>query len=364
MLAVVAAALGLAAPAAATSGFTLVYAQRDAARAIADGAQGVPGVSGTWRQGPVFDDPRWPAGRQVAKVSGAALAAQDADGMAQTLRQSLAGSGRTAVEELGSGVWGVEQLARLRQALQDLGPDAARVVVYVGPGLVGQVSRVDLRRSPGPRPTALLDALRAAGDVEISLYHGGGVPFTRSEAAAAATRWLARWAPGDPSALHLLLGPDRGVGPGEVWARARSTPAGRQLLANGPGVWGLATRPEGVAWLQGYRAFLADPTAPPADGDAVVPAGGGLTLARTGRQVVVGLARAGRVVVRLEPLTGGRPRALAKLVGPIAPSLLRLPRDVRPGRYRVVAVALGDGLRDEARLAVTLGATARMLPRP
>jgi hypothetical protein len=358
-VAAAAAALALAAPALAAPRLTLLYTRGDAARAIADGGPGLAGIRGTLRQAPIFDDARWPAARQVAKIPASTLVGLDTPQIAATLRRALAdpaAGGRAAVDEL-SGAWGVPELARLRDALLSLGDEAARVVVYVGPGLVGAVGRADDRTPLPARQAALVAALRPAGAVLLAVYHGGGVPFSRGEMAAAATRWVARWTPSDPSALHLLLGPDRGVAPGAVWDAARASAAGRQLLGNGPAVWGLATRQEGLTWLAGYHRFLAAPDAPPPGGDAVVPQGGGLTVTRAGgRRVLVGLARAGRVVVRLEPLAGGPPRAIAKLMGPLAPATVRVPVDVRPGRYRLVAVALGNGLRDEVRLGLRITA--------
>lgn len=343
---------GGAAAAAAAPGLTIVYTDRDAARAIHDGAPGVPGLHDAWRQAPIFDDARWPAGRQMAKVGGSELAGQDAAGMAATLRAALrdpAAGGRAAVDELNAGEWDEARLASLRDALGRLGGDAARVSVYVGPGLVSQMGRRDPRAPLPARLAAVLDTLRLVGAVELTMYHGGGEPFSRAEMAAYPTRWLARWAPGDPGALHLVLGPDRGVGEDTIWSWARATPAGRQILANGPSVWGLRTADEGRAWLAAYRAFLADPAGAPAGGETPVPQGGGLTLAPAGgRRMTIGLARTARTVVRVQSVAGGPSRTVAKLYGPFAARTLVLPRDMRPGEYRVIAVALGDGLRDVA----------------
>src|SRR5262245_24991582 len=178
------AALGLASAGAATPGMTILYARRDAARAINDGAPGLPGVHDTWRQAPIFDDARWPAGRQVAKVGGDELAPLDAGRMAAVLRAGLRdpkAGGRVAVDELNAGAWDGAALGELRQALGQLGPDAARVVVYLGPGLVSQVGRRDPRLALAPRLAALLEALRPAGGVFLSMYHGGGRPFSRTE---------------------------------------------------------------------------------------------------------------------------------------------------------------------------------------
>ena len=46
-------------------------------------------------------------------------------------------------------------------------------------------------------------------------------------------------------------------------------------------------------------------------------------------------------------------RAIRKLTGPTRGSvLIGLPRDTRPGLYRVRAVLIGDGLRDRAAVVV------------
>jgi hypothetical protein len=331
---------------------TLLYTHRDAARAINDGGPGVPGIHDTWRQAPIFDDPRWPAARQVAKVGGEDLSHLGAGQMLAVLRAGLRdpkAGGRVAVDELNAGAWDAAALGELREALGQLGSDAARVVVYVGPGLVSQVGRRDPRLPLQPRLAVLLEALRPAGAVLLTMYHAGGQPFSRAEMAAYPTRWLGRWAPADAGALHLLLGPDDGHTQAAIWAWARATEAGRTMLANGPGVWGLKTAEEGREWLSAYRAFLTDPTGAPATGETPVAQGGGLTLVPAGgRRMTIGLARPARTVVRIQPLGGGRSRTVAKLNGPFPPRMLVLPRDVRPGEYRVIAVALGQGLRDVA----------------
>jgi hypothetical protein len=65
------------------------------------------------------------------------------------------------------------------------------------------------------------------------------------------------------------------------------------------------------------------------------------------------ISRRGNAVVTTQPLSGGFVRAIKKLTGPTpGPLLIRLPRDTRPGRYRVRAVLIGDGLRDRAGVVV------------
>jgi uncharacterized protein YkwD len=354
-LAAVPLAAALAAPAAAFPGLSVVYAERDAAAAVYDGRPGLAGLTDAFRQAPVASDPRWPADWQAAKVSGRELSRLGARAMAATLRRAWenpAVGDLVGVDELVARDWPAGRARALRRALGLLGPDARRVVLYVGPALVGQVGRADPRQPLEPRLEAVLDALRAAGAVQLEMYQGGGIPWSRAQFAAYTTRWLERFAPGDPGKLHLLFGPARdGADHAELWARARATPAGRTLLANGAGVYGVDGATEGLDWLRGYRAFLADPSAPPPGGDVAVPTGGGLGLAAAGmRTVTVRLSRPARAVVSLRPAGSRRVRVIAKVRGPIAPRVLHLPPDVGPGRYRLRVVAEGDGLKDAVEI--------------
>ena len=58
-------------------------------------------------------------------------------------------------------------------------------------------------------------------------------------------------------------------------------------------------------------------------------------------------------MVTTQPVGGGFVLAIRKLTGPTRGSvLIRLPQDTRPGRYRVRAVLIGDGLRDRAGVVV------------
>jgi hypothetical protein len=67
------------------------------------------------------------------------------------------------------------------------------------------------------------------------------------------------------------------------------------------------------------------------------------------------ITRRGNAVVTTQRLGGGLVRAIRKLTGPTAGSvLIRVPRDTRPGRYRVRAVLIGDGLRDRAGVIVNV----------
>lgn len=354
-----AAALGAlvvgAGPAAAYPGLSVVYAPRAGAAAIHDGTAGLPGLRGAVRQAPIARDWRWPSGRQVAKVAGRELSRRGARGMAATLRRAL-GDGRfgglVAIDEVSSGDWSAGRLGALAAALGRLGPEARKVIVYVSPGLVAQVGRRDPRLALGTRLGALLAALRRAGAVILPAYRAGAQPMRPQELADYPTRWLARWtaAGADPGRLHLMLGPSRGLGQARLWTWARQTPAGRTILANGACAYGIATHAEGLDWLRQLRAFEANPTAPPAVGDRYVPTAGALRVTRpaSGR-VVLSLARPGRAVMWLQPLFSAPRRVVAKLRGP-GRRVVRIPRDLRPGRYRIITVALGGGIREVSNL--------------
>ena len=93
----------------------------------------------------------------------------------------------------------------------------------------------------------------------------------------------------------------------------------------------------------------------PPGGDFPVAVGGGLTLTKVGRGAVrVRAAREGRVVVRARLLPNGRIRAIRKLTAPHGAVTVPLPRDARPGRYRVSAVLQGNGLVDRRAVTITL----------
>jgi hypothetical protein len=353
--------LAAAVPAAAQLDLRLLYGSAEAARAINDGAPDASGLTDTVRQAPVFEDARWPSARLVGKVSGRQLSRMRSSEMVRALRAGWGDprvGGRVAIDELSAGDWSEEQSEALREALGLLAQDARRVIVYLGPGLVSQIGRADLRRPLDDRLVALLEALREAGGVELEMYHGDLSPFTDYEFAVYSTRVLARWAPGDPDRLHLMLGPSRGVPQEEIWRRARATEAGRDILDNGAGAYGLADAAEGLSWLRAYRAFLAEPDASPPGGDFPVPVGGGLTVTPPeSRTATLVLGRPGRAVVRVIPAGGGRSRVVAKVTGPTDPAgiSIHLPADLPRGRYRLVTVALGQDLRDTENVGFTVG---------
>jgi subtilisin family serine protease len=351
---------GPAPPGAASPGLVVVYTRAEAAAAIREGSHGISGLPHAVRQIPIGDEASWPPDRRIAKLSGAGLAALSAAEMAAALRAAWSDrkvGGLVAVDEITISDWDEARSASLAQALASLGPDARRVILYVSPGLVGAIGISDPRRPLAPRLAALLAALREAGAVQLEVYHRGAVPFTQEEFATYPVRWLARWAPADPGALHMLFGPDHGAGQARIWAWARASPAGRAILANGPGAFGLHTAAQGIDWLTAYRDFAANPTASPQGGDLIVSSGGGLSVSPpSGRTLAVTVSRPARVVVSLARLPDGGPRAIAKIDGPAAGRVVQLPVDVRPGRYRIQVVALGQKLRDEVQLPLAVGA--------
>ncbi len=329
----------------------LLYLPAEAARTVHDGVGG-----GTLRQAPIVPDSRWAPARTVGKVSGRELAGLGAGAIAARLRagwRQPAVGGLVAVDEITPSHWSPAGAAALAGAMDQLGGDAQRVVFYASPALVERVGRTDPRRPLDPALAGLVNAMSRGRATYLLTYRGNLSAFPPREMATHPTRWLARW-PAGRGELRLMLGVDGGIGQHELWARARSTPAGRQMLANGPAAYGLRDAAAGRAWAQQYRSFRAAPTVSVAGGDYPVPAPGGLslTVAGTGR-VRLAIARPGRAVVTVAPRAGGALRAIRKLTGPTPGSLLiRLPTDTRPGLYRVSAVLIGDGLRDRASVIV------------
>ena len=79
--------------------------------------------------------------------------------------------------------------------------------------------------------------IRRAGAIQLEMYQGGGIPWSRAQFASDSTRWLKRFPAADRGKLHLLLGPARaGATHQELWARARSTPpaSGETITVSGP----------------------------------------------------------------------------------------------------------------------------------
>jgi hypothetical protein len=370
----------LVAPAGALGAVSVIYGGGDAANAISDGTADLEGLATAIRQAPIVDDARWPSSRLLGKVSGRELAAMPtAAAMAAALRagaSSISVAGRAlpvgagvGIDEIVPGQWSAAAANRLRQALASLDPALReRVIIYGAPGLVSQVGRPDPRTPLGPALAALVRAVSSGGHLFLELYHGDLTPFARRELGIHLTHWLGRVPAGRHDHLHALTGPPKGDSVAGIWARIRATPAGRAILANGAGAFGLTGADEGRDWLAAYRAFAADPAAPPPGGDVKVPQGGGIEiLARAGARIPVGasvrvrLSRPGVAIIRLHPVGAGPKRNLRKVtVGARARTVAaRIPRYVRPGRYRVVVTLKGHGLADSATTGVRLVAARR-----
>jgi hypothetical protein len=357
--AALAAWLGAAGSAAPPPGLSVIYAPAPAANAIYDGAAGLPGLVDAVRQAPIFDDPRWPVARQMGKLSGRELSVMSADQIVSTITAELArrpAGGLVGIDEITPNNWDEAHAAGFDAALAQLGADAERLVVYVSPALVTQVGRTDLRKPLDARNAHLLAALRRAGAAFLEMYHGNAGPFSQEEFAIHPTRWLARWAPADPGKLHMFFGYEQGVGWQGIFAWARATAAGRTILANGAGVYGLQTAKEGLAWLRAYREFLANPTAPPPQGEYPVPVGGGLELRPPrNRTVFISIDRPARAVIRLIPRGKTTGRVIGVLNGPTPGVTVPMPRNVKAGQYDVVVVMLGQGLRDVVTIPAVVG---------
>ena len=329
----------------------LLYVSHEAAVTINDGLGGA-----TLRQTPAREDRRWPRGRGIGKVSGRELSGQSPAQIAALLRRGWStdgAGGLVGVDEIVPAQWTPAGAAALAAALDSLGGDARRVVFYASPSLVERVGRSDPRRLLAPVLASLVDAVSRGRATYLQTYRGDLSPLPAREMAMHPTRWTARW-PAGRGELRLILGPDGGAGQAELWARVRSTPAGRALLANGPAAYGLRDVAAARGWVAQYRAYLTAPTVPARGGDVAVASPGGLTVARHGRRAVaVAITRPGRAVVSVVRRGGGTVRAIRKLTGPVT-TKVALPRDTRPGLYSVRVVLIGDGLRDRASVVVRI----------
>ena len=312
-------------------------------------------LPGALIQGPAARSASWPIDRQMTKVKASELQGRSAHAMTITLRQAIRarpGAGFVGVDELSS-TWSAHSAANLGVALTALGPERERVVLYAAASTVGGVGRVDPRRRLNARNAALVRAASHAGALYLETYYGSREPIGASELATWLTRWRARW-PGEASRLRLLLGPSAtGISQRQIWIRARRSRAGRAFLRNGAGVYGLQNTDQARDFLNGLRTFQRAPFDAPRGGDARIARGGGLTLVRHPRGgFVVRLSRPARVVIQLLRVGASDGRVFRKLRGPFPATRILLPRDTRPGRYVARAIAIGDGLRDEARLRI------------
>ena len=345
--------VALPSAAAGASDPPLLYLSEETASVIHDGL----GVN-TLRQAPIQPNRRWAAPGLVGKVSGGDLSGKGPKGIVATLSAGWrqAGVGQlVAVNEIRPKQWTTSGAQSLAKALISMGTDANRVIFYASPAFVEQVGRADPRAPLPARTRWLFDAVTRGRATYLQTYRGDLSPLPPREMAAAPTRWLARWPGGsDRGELRVLLGADGGLGQAELWARVRSTPAGRELLSRNPGAYGLRSAADAREWLAQYGAHRSSPGQSATGVNYPVPQPGGLVLEAAGNnRVRLQLTRTGNAVVTTQRLSGGFVRAIRKLTGPTRGSLLiRLPQDTRPGRYRVRAVLIGDGLKDRAGVVV------------
>ena len=337
----------------------LVYAPAAGANAIHDA-----GVTSALRQGPIFDDPRWPRSRQLAKVSGAGLSKMTAAGMEAALRAGLRDQrygGRVGVDEIRPADWTPQSFLRLRDALRGLGSDADRVFIYISAAALEQVGRTAPSEPLPPSVNGIFAPLSEGGRAFLEVYRGSLEPLPLQIMAVSLTRWEARTPAARRGAVHALIGPSAGASQQEIWNRVRSTPAGRRILANGPGAFAHRTAQEGRDWVAAYRAFQADPTASPPGGDHPVPTGGGLTsplapgtTLAPGSSFRIAVDRPGRAVVRLVPRSGPARVIRALTFRGAGAASISLPRDIRPGAYSIVVTFNDVGVGLNERLVIPL----------
>jgi hypothetical protein len=255
-----------------------------------------PGGGGMFAPG---DNSRY----RVAKVSGAALEQMGAGGIAATLRREIAlgshgaRSHLVAIDEIG-GRFGDAPPARPRrgQALRPVDPAspgarftaamralntespwggtwASRVLVYLAPAVhtsiaAGRGPERNLGRDGKPHRRTwrgVMPGLALAGAVNLQMFHATGgtpraFPAGRWRAVPGAfTRLFARHG-GDPSRVHFIFtatdtppGAPRSCGARMAcqWRLAESTPMGRTVLANGPGLYRVGD--QAGAWLREFN---------------------------------------------------------------------------------------------------------------
>lgn len=364
-------ALWLLGPATGLGATSVVYSPDAAANAINDGAPGVTGLRSALRQAPIVEESRFSTARLVGKVSGRELADQpSAEAMAALLRRgqqvvvtrdgTTRVGGRVGVDEIIPNHWSVASAGMLRQALGQMGPAADGVIFYASPALVEQVGRHDPRRALPARNRALVAALAGDGRTFLEVYRGSLRPFPRAEMANHLTRWQARWPDARAGNLHVLIGPGIGATQTVIWGRIRASEAGRELLANGPGAFGLRSAEEGHAWLREYRDFLDRPEAAPAGSARIVRPGGVRLLVETDQRlrpsavVRLRLARPSTATLALIDSRGQR-RVFERLTVRRAATIrVKLPLRIRPGRYRLVVMVSGENLNERVSRQVRI----------
>ncbi len=303
------AALAPCAPAAAQTPLVLVYDTDAGVHALVNPASG-PGLTpgrGALRQEPgpggmlTGGDPTRFA---VAKVSGADLEHMSPRAMASLLRARIrrgehgAQAHLVTVDELGAPYADARPRrvvrgarlprvsprwpgSRFTQAMRLLdrpspygGTWASRVHVYLAPTVhssiaAGRGPQRNLGRDGKPHLRswrAVMPGLALAGGVHLQMYHARGGArwaFTAGEwrRVPAATVGLLRRYGGDAARVHFVMsavgmpaGAPAGCGSPAActWTLASSTPWGRTVLANGPGVYRIG--PDAPDWLAQFNA--------------------------------------------------------------------------------------------------------------
>ena len=239
---------------------------------------------------------------KVAKVSGRALASMTPATIAATLKRQItqgdagATSHMVSIDEIGKpfgdapapmvrnarlpavgSSWAGARFTAAMTLLNTPSPYggtwASRVHVYLAPAVhtaigAGRGRERNLGRDGKPHFTswrAVMPGLALAGGLHLQMYHGYGgsrTAFTAAEwrsVPAAFTGLYARYG-GNPANVHFLFsqagapaGAPAGCGAPVAcsWTLAESTPAGKAILANGPGVYRIGS--EARDWLAEYN---------------------------------------------------------------------------------------------------------------
>ncbi len=304
------ATLAVTAPAAApaTSPLTLVYDLTPVVEQLVDPPSG-PGLSperGALRQDPGGGGMLAPGDNapfRVAKVSGAALEGMSAEAMADLLRDEIrrgsfgAASHLVAIDEIGRRFGdGAPRVPRRGMTLPPVSPSspgarftramrildtpspyggtwASRVHVYLAPAVhtaiaAGRGPERNLGRDGKPHWSTwrgVMPGLALAGGIHLQMYsgvNGRAVSFdarTWRTVPPSFTGLFGRYG-GDPTRVHFLFtsgvtpaGSPAGCGDAMAckWTLAESTPAGRAILANGPGVYRIG--PDALPWLREFN---------------------------------------------------------------------------------------------------------------